>query len=83
MRITLKTPGWVGNADLTEQIENSRPRCFSGKTLMQRQNFSDLLLDRVQRIERGHRLLKDDRDVVATHMSVHHSVGLPPPLAVS
>src|SRR5262249_54329223 len=28
----------------------------------------DLLLDRVQRIERGHRLLEDDADVVAAHV---------------
>ena len=36
---------------------------------MQKQDLADLLLDRVQRIERGHRLLEDDRDVVAAHLA--------------
>ena len=34
---------------------------------MQQQNLADLLLDGVQRIERGHRLLEHDGDVVAAH----------------
>ena len=37
--------------------------------LMQQQDFADLLLDGVQRIERGHRLLEDDGDVVAAHLA--------------
>ena len=34
---------------------------------MDLQHLADLPLDRVQRIERGHRLLEDDADVVAAH----------------
>src|ERR1700688_661013 len=36
---------------------------------MSQQYLANLLLDRVQRIERGHRLLKDDGDVVAAHLA--------------
>ena len=46
----------------------------AGKAAMQEQNFADLLLDRVQRIERGHRLLEHDGDVVAAH-APHVAVG--------
>ena len=35
--------------------------------LVQLQDLADLLLDRVQRVERGHRLLEDHGDVVAAH----------------
>ncbi len=34
---------------------------------MQQQDFADLLFDGVQRIERGHRFLEHDGDVVAAH----------------
>jgi hypothetical protein len=34
---------------------------------VQKQDFADLLLDRVKRIERRHRLLEDDRDAIAAH----------------
>ena len=37
--------------------------------VVQEQNLADLRLDRVQRIERGHRLLEDDRDVVAADLA--------------
>ena len=35
---------------------------------MQIEDFADLALDRVQRIERGHRLLEHHGDVVAAHL---------------
>ena len=35
---------------------------------MQRQAFAQLPLDRVQRVQRGHRLLEDEADVVAAHL---------------
>ena len=37
--------------------------------LCSEQDLADLRLDRVQRIERGHRLLEDDRDVVAADLA--------------
>ena len=59
----------IGNADLVEQFEDARARRRAGKPLMQQQYLADLLLDRVQRIERRHRLLEDDGDVVAAHLA--------------
>ena len=56
-------PTWV------EQFEDAGARRLAGKALMQQQYLADLLLDRVQRIERGHRLLEDDGDVVAAHVA--------------
>ena len=67
MRIALEPALRIGNADLAEHLEGPRARRCSGEPAMQQQNFADLLFDGVQRIERGHRLLKDDGDVVAAH----------------
>jgi hypothetical protein len=39
----------------------------AGQPLVQREAFGDLLFQRVQRVERGHRLLEDEADVVAAH----------------
>ena len=36
---------------------------------MDLQHLADLLLDRVQRVERGHRLLEDHRDLVAADLA--------------
>src|SRR5499427_1971881 len=44
-------------------------RGLTGEAAMQQQDLADLLLDGVQRIERGHRLLEDDGDVVAAHVA--------------
>jgi hypothetical protein len=41
------------------------PRRLPAEALVQRQAFRDLLFQRVERIERGHRLLEDEADVVA------------------
>src|SRR5665647_724807 len=54
-----------GNADLREQLQRARPRLRAADVAVQLQDLDDLGLNRVQRIERGHRLLEDDRNVVA------------------
>ena len=54
-------PTWV------EHFQRPRARRGAGEAAMQQQDLADLLLDRVQRIERCHRLLEDDGDVVAAH----------------
>ena len=57
-------PTWV------EQLDDARARRLRrSRPAMQQQNFADLLLDRVQRIERRHRLLEHDGDVVAAHVA--------------
>ena len=68
VRIAAEPPGRIANADLAEQIDDLVARLGAGEAVVQQQNFPDLLLDRVQRIERRHRLLEDDGDVVAAHL---------------
>ena len=59
-------PGFrIGNADLRQQFQRPCPRHRAANAAVQLQNLADLRLDGVQRIERGHRLLEDDRNVVA------------------
>ncbi len=69
MRIARKPRLRFGNADLVEQFERARPRLRSRQPLMQQQRLADLLLDGVQRIQRRHRLLEDDRDPVAAYLT--------------
>ena len=76
MRIGLEPALRIGNADLTQDLDGAGARGFAGQSAVQQQDLSDLLLDRVQRIERGHRLLKDDGDVVAAD-SPHVAFGEP------
>ena len=68
MRIALEPALRIGNADLGQHLDGARARRGAGQAAMQQQNLADLLLDRVQRIERGHRLLEHDGDVVAAHL---------------
>src|SRR6476659_1109602 len=67
VRITAKPAGRIGDSHLPEQFDNFGACVDRIKSLMQRQNFANLFFYRVQGIERGHRLLKDDRDVIAAH----------------
>ena len=69
MRIALQPGFGIGNADLRQQLERARPRHLPADAAVQEKNLADLRLDRVQRIERGHRLLEDDRDVVAADLA--------------
>ena len=55
----------VANADFGQQFEDALARPLAGRPLMDRQDLADLPLDRVQRIERRHRLLEDHGDAVA------------------
>ena len=71
MRIALQPGFRLGNTDLRQQFERPRPRLRPANAIVQGKDLADLRLDRVQRIERGHRLLEDDRDIVAadfTHL---------------
>ena len=55
----------VGQADQAQELEGAHPRRPHRHPAMHQQGLGDLLFQRVQRVERGHRLLKDDRDAVA------------------
>ena len=49
----------LGEADQAQQLERARARRAAVEALVQEQHLADLLLDRVQRVQRGHRLLED------------------------
>ena len=55
----------LGNVHPGEHVDGHCHRLALGEALVQRDRLADLAPDRVERIERGHRLLKDHRDVVA------------------
>ena len=63
VRIGVEPALGVVDADLVEQIEHARPRCAVRQTAMDLEHLADLLLDGVKRVERGHRLLEDHRDL--------------------
>ena len=51
----------------SQQLEGAGARLRVRQAAMQLQDLADLPLDRVQRVERGHRLLEHHGDVVAAH----------------
>ena len=53
------------DADLLQELQHADPRRALAQPLVQLQHLADLPLDGVERVERGHRLLEDDADVVA------------------
>ena len=69
MRIARQPRLRIGNADLGQQLERARAGCHAREPLVQQQRLADLLFDGVQRIERRHRLLEDDRDPVAADLA--------------
>ena len=66
VRILRDAPLRLGDADQAQHLDRARvapPRASS--PLMQRQRLGDLPADGQHRVERGHRLLEDHRDLVA------------------
>ena len=57
----------IGQTDQPQQIEGPPARCYGCHVLVDQQGLGDLPLEGVQRVQRGHRLLKDDRDPVAAY----------------
>src|SRR5690606_35093100 len=50
---------WFADADLVQEFERAGASLLAAHATVQLEDFAHLLLDRVQRIERGHRLLED------------------------
>ncbi|MNY13565.1 hypothetical protein D3C86_1467060 [compost metagenome] len=59
----------LGDADHLQQLQSTLGRDFADQPLVDAQHLVDLLFDRVQRVERGHRLLEDHRDPVAADVA--------------
>ena len=74
MRILLEPALAVGDADQPQQLERALARLRLAHLEMDEQRLHDLLPDRQDRIERGHRLLEDHGDVAPAHRA-HVVVG--------
>ena len=61
----------VRQADQAQQLQHPGAGLGLAHALVQRQHLADLLLDRVQRVQRGHRLLEHHRDLVAADLAQH------------
>ena len=57
----------VRNVDRLHQLDRGRPRFAPRRASMDEQRFGDLIADREDRVERGHRFLKDQRDLRAAN----------------
>src|SRR3990172_1900698 len=69
MRVGVDARLGVGDLDQPEHLDGLRPGFFFAQPLMQLDRLADLVADGEDRIERGHRLLKDHRDLVAADLA--------------
>ena len=67
MRVRIGNALRVGHTDLVEDVNRAPTRLFFILGLMQQDSLFDLHANGEHRIERGHRLLEDHRDVVAAN----------------
>ena len=58
-----------GNADLLQQLDGAAAALRARAALMHRQRLHDLVADAEGRVEAGHRLLEDHRDVLADDLA--------------
>ena len=65
MRILLEPARGIGNADQPQQFDRAGARLLVVHAEMDLQRLDDLQPDGQDRVERGHRLLEDHRDVAA------------------
>ena len=75
VRIGAKPAFRLADADLGEKLQDSRAEGCAAHAPVQLERLADLLLHGVEWIERGHRLLKDHRDLVAAHIAQGSLVG--------
>ncbi len=59
----------VADAHEIEQLEHAGAGLRRGHRLVHEEHLGNLLFHVVQRVQRGHRLLEDHRDVVAAHLA--------------
>ena len=57
----------IADADLQKKRQRPLPRRLALQRLMQREALANLPLNRMQRVQAGHRLLEDKADVIAPH----------------
>ncbi len=69
MRVGVQPLLRMGNLHLFKQLNHTTTGLHPAESLMQEQHFAQLFFDRVQRVEAGHRLLKDHADVVSSNLT--------------
>ena len=57
------------DTDRPQHLDGPVVRFPPAEALVQADGLADLVADRVDRVERGHRLLEDHRDIVAAHLA--------------
>ena len=67
MRISGQAVFGVADADFVQQFDNAGAGSVAFQLLVQAKAFPNLGFDRVQRVQRCHRLLKDKADVISAH----------------
>ena len=71
VRIGAEPAHGLGQADEMQKLDGAALRLARPQALVQKKRLGDLLLDRVQRIERGHRLLEHHGDAIAADLAQH------------
>ncbi len=69
VRIGVEPAGGIGNADAAKPFGRLRPCGLGRQALVEDERLGHLLPDRVQRVQRGHRLLEDDAHRIAAHLA--------------
>ena len=73
--IRVEAPLGLGQPDEVQELQRPRPGRAAAEPLVDEQHLVDLLLDRVERVQRRHRLLEDHRDPVPAHAPERRLVG--------
>ena len=74
VRIGVQPPLGLGQSHQPQELQRPRARGRPGEPLVHPEDLVHLFLDRVQRVQRRHRLLEDHRDAVTAH-PLHHGLG--------
>ena len=69
MRIVVHAPRRIRDADLSEVMECYGGRLCARDVVVQQYRFPELSTNRLNRVERRHRVLKNHRHLVATNLS--------------
>ncbi len=71
VRVLCKTAGRFGDADLGQKLQRAGLCLRLGHVLVQAQPFGQLATDGKDRVQRGHRFLKDHPDLIAANITHH------------
>jgi len=76
MRVGLHPPLGLGDAEQLEHVDGAVEGLAAALALVEIDRLDDLVAHRVDRVERGHRLLEDHAEIVAAERPHRHGVEL-------